>query len=156
MSDRLELNTNQRMILGQAIAKLGEAVGQPFRDNFVSDVTRAQNYCQQVLGDIVPAPKLSEKDAELSSKLHTYLRKYADGPLSVILYRMIAEDRGKAVWYAFVKGLNANSFILGNAIQCAQQQADENRSTDDTILVMALQLWDKQEFKDMIEEIKSW
>lgn len=146
--DPVKIKSTLKVPLAQAIGELAECFewrGDE-KDSVVSHARRAHNLISAFLGDAEPSPLLTEDEAELSSTLYTYLRKYEDTKLSVILYRMISENRGKAVWIAFVKALvehKKSKLRIREAISSAAMAAD-NMPTDFTIMECALCIWNEQ------------
>lgn len=76
------------------------------------------------------------------------MRKCMDCPLGTTLYRMIAENRGLPVWYAFVKSLVANKRNYRDALQDASHQFELDKTTDNLLMLNALQMWDDYDFPD--------
>jgi hypothetical protein len=148
----MKLTDWQRMLIGQAINNLGEAVVESTREdgNAIGKVNSCIRNLNEFLGQSRPAPNLTEDEAEVARNLHTYMRKGMDCPLSVILYRMIDEDRAHNIWFSFVKELAATK-SYSKAIRAAEKAAD-NGTTDDFILLSALGIW-KDDFQDAMEWI---
>jgi hypothetical protein len=135
-------------LLGLAVQSMGEAVGARNSREAGWKITQAIKWANEFLGSLRPTPNLTEAEGGVSSALHTYMRKGMDSPLSVILYRMITEDRANGVWFEFVKEL-AHSHNYREAKLKAHVAAEENGTTDDYIMSAALELWGA-EFEDVL------
>lgn len=151
--NKKELTRYEIMELSWAIGKLAEALNDHSTWQALQHVQSAQRDLTAFVGKIVPLPKLNAKEGNLSRALHTYMRKGMDSHLSVMLYRMIAENRGMAVWYAFIKGLSANKldFRVGMEAACMAAGADGN--TDNLLMKSALWMW-KEDFRNALEWMK--
>jgi hypothetical protein len=147
-SEDIKISEWNRQTLGFSVSALGDALSTSSRDGYrlLSNVNKAQRYITEFLGEVHPLPKLSEGEANLSSSLHTYMRKNMDGHLSVILYRLISESRGLNTWNAFIKGVNSakkNKFQEG--LELAERTSRDIGTTDETFMCSALHLWKKHE-----------
>jgi hypothetical protein len=144
----------QMMEYGWAIRELSEGLSAHNVWDMFRHVESAQRYLSEFKGHFIETPKMDEKEAALASCMHTYMRKGMDSPLSVMLYRMISEDRGTPVWYAFVKGLAANNRFYGKAIQAANAEWEVNETTDNLFMLECLRMWKDQDFDDVLKWLK--
>lgn len=141
---KTEATKYQTMEYGWAIKELAEGLSAHSVWEMFRHVETAQRYLTEFKGHFTKNPELNEKEAEIASGLHTYMRKGMDSPLSVMLYRMVAESRGTPVWWAFVKGLVANKNNYREAIRVADAQCDIDNTTDNTLMLQALRMWEDE------------
>ena len=102
-----------------------------------------------------PAPELTEAEAELSRCLHTYSRKCMDSLFSCVLHQAINDNRGKAVWYTFLKNLKpkVKGYNIPEAIEAAHSVHDADNSFDNLLMCMILVEWSKNhQLKEAIED----
>ena len=135
--------------------ELADAIGSHSAWDALRCTRNAQRHLEEFRGKLVPAPDLTEDEANLSASLHTYMRKGMDCPLGSMLYTLIAQDRGRAVWYAFIKSLNAQlttpkmSKVMPKRLHQVAIGAAEsayrlaNDSTDDLFMLSTLRLWEE-------------
>jgi hypothetical protein len=150
-----------RQSVGYAIGALGEAVSSRTDDkySFLHNIQKAQRNISEVFGEIFPLPELTEDEANLSSALHTYMRKNMDGKLSVVLYRLISENRGLNTWYSFIKGVNGmKNKLFRIGLERAEYTAQEIGTTDELFMSAALYLWFEHEKgqEDLDYVVKEW
>jgi hypothetical protein len=108
-------------------------------------VAKAESHLSVFRSKANSTPPFSSDEASLSANLHTYMRKGMNDPLGTLLYRLIAEDRGKPVWYAFIKGIanSHNSSAYKDGIKAAQEEClMGNYGTDSVLMLSALELWE--------------
>ena len=134
--------------------ELADAIGSHSAWDALRCTRNAQRHLEEFRGKLVPAPDLTEDEANLSASLHTYMRKGMDCPLGSMLYTLIAQDRGRAVWYAFIKALNAEltspkmskrtpKYLHQRASAAAESVYRlANDSADDLFMLSSLQLWE--------------
>ena len=139
--NKTEATKGQMMEYGWAIKELAEGLSAHSVWDMFRHVEAAQRYLTEFKGNFTQTPKLNEAEANIASGLHTYMRKGMDSSLSCILYRMISENRGLPVWYAFVKGLVANKNSYQAAIHAADAQHDMDKTTDNLLMLKALEMW---------------
>ena len=148
-----------RAQLSWAIKSLAECFGYEKRGwEVIQKAKAAHDYISEFLGRANPFPDLTEEEVEVCRDLHTFLRKYDDSDLSVILYRMIQEDRAKAVWYAFCKEINRgikekDKFIIERSLEAARLISD-SMPTDYIIFDSVLRLWAKGGLPQAIKWLK--
>lgn len=140
-----KLTAWEKAMLCQAIEYLSKAVATSImRDSTFDvqrDVNQAMGMMNEYLGSVRPAPEINEDEAEVARNLHAYTRKVMDDSLSIILYRMITEDRSRRVWLSFVKTI-ARSKDYRAALRAAKQAAEDG-TTDDLIMCSALEMWEE-------------
>lgn len=141
----------QRMALGWAIESLGKACFCPWNNEVINNVKRARQNIDKFLGEVIPVPTFDEKTAELSANIHIFLRKACDGPLSVILYRMISENRGMVIWLSFCKHLLKNKMNFNDSLNDMLKETDNFDSTDEIIMKKSIEL-----FEDDFKYFKEW
>lgn len=88
---KTEATKGQMMEYGWAIKELAEGLSAHSVWDMFRHVEAAQRYLAEFKGNFTKTPELNEKEAEIASGLHTYMRKGMDSSLSCILYRMISE-----------------------------------------------------------------
>lgn len=145
-----ELTRGETNELCWALKELSEALTERSAWGTLRHTDAALRYINEFIGNLVPLTNLTEKDADFCRSMHTYMRKGMDGPLSVILYRLISDSKGTPIWYAFAKEA-VNSLEKGmkyqyayrNAIAAAENERDNGRnSTDDILMLESLRLWE--------------
>jgi|ERR1035441_83331 hypothetical protein len=146
--NKTEPTRDQMLEYSWAIKELSEGLTSHSVWDMFRHVETAQRHLTEFKGHFIETPKLDENEGNLAGALHTYMRKGMDSPLSVMLYRMIAEDRGTPVWYAFVKGLAANKRSYREAIQAADAGWEVNKTTDNLLMLECLRIWGDQNFAD--------
>lgn len=100
--------------VGLALKNLGEAVSiqqnrQESGARMATAISSANNNLTEFLNNINTIPPLTEREANISASLHTFMRKGMDDPLSIILYHMIAQGRGVSMWHTFVKNVTGKN-----------------------------------------------
>lgn len=144
---------------GWALKELAEGVTGRSLWEVLRHVTQAERYLSEFRGKMVPAPDLTEREANLSSAFHTYMRKGMDCPLGTMLYRLIAESKGTPVWYAFVKSVAGNEDKMKNRIYHTAIKAAEdtyrlgNDNTDNLLMLSALRMWE-EDFNTALDWVK--
>lgn len=146
LTSETKLEHGQTYDIAWALQELGKALAETRTRYAMNHVTSAIRNLNEFLGTVSPVPKITEAEGNISIGLHTYMRKCMDGPLSVILYRLISENRGLCVWYSFVKGLNENNGRFHDAIEYAYRIVhDEGHNTsDDLFMEASLRLWEDE------------
>lgn len=136
------LKEGQNYAIAWAIQDLSKALTERRALYSMNSVTQAIRHLNEFLGEVSPVPTLTETEANVARALHTYMRKYMDGPLSGILYRLIADNRGLPIWYGFIKGLVAEKGNFREAMEHADKvNRDGHDTTDDLLMESALRLW---------------
>lgn len=146
-----EATKHQLLELSFAIKELAEALSEHSVWSMFRHITLSQRYLSEFKGHFVETPKLTENEGNFAGALHTYMRKGMDCPLGTMLYRMISEDRGTPVWYAFVKGLVTNKRSYPLAYQAADHQYRLDETTDNLLMLNALAIWGDQNFPDALD-----
>ena len=161
-TDKLKLLERQKRPLGYAVEKLGRALATPFKEESIRESLGALASINEFLGGANAKETLNRKESEWSSAMHTHFRKYMDGHLSVILYRMISENRGEDVWRSFIKAVAKGckdkikaEMVFRNAKDEARRMCNEINSTENVIMEAALNLLSKEEFVNMFDMIKA-
>jgi hypothetical protein len=156
ITEDTEIKPHQKDELAWAIKELAEAMTERYLQRVMCHSKNALHYIHEFYGMVAPAPELTENEAEHCRALHTYMRKGMDGPLSVLLYRLIDESRGTAIWYSFVKSLVANKGNYREAFNDASKERHNGHdTTDDVLMLAAIEMW-KDDFKyawEYIEDI---
>ena len=148
-----ELTRPQVLELGWALKELAEAMTERSAWDTLRHVSQAERYITEFRGNLIPVPELTKAEANLSASLHTYMRKGMDSHLSIMLYRMVSENRGIAVWYGFVKGLAANKNDFRDAINAADAVYHGTDTTDNLLMLQALWMWE-DDFKYALDWLK--
>ena len=158
--DEIKLTEWSKCLLGQTVSALGEAISSAndTSDQYrsLSAAQKAQRLLTGFFSEIAPSPKLTEDEAGFSSSLHTYLRKYEDSDVSVILYRLFSDGIGANVWLAFVKGLLAEKYDVRDAMEHADKECTKNNTTNNLLMLHALKIWQGDGLERAVKEIKSW
>lgn len=143
-----------KYLLGFAVSDLGNAIAARRFEEASGPIHKVFRSLHEFLGNLAPAPELTAKEAEWSAAIHAYMRKYWDEPLATVLYLYISDDRAKGVWYSFIKGMVEGKFKYENALHGAEKW--DAQTPDDNIMKSLLQMWPKEDFDSMIEEITKW
>jgi hypothetical protein len=145
---------------GWALKELAEGTTARSLWEMLRHVSQAERYLAEFRGKMVPTPDLDNGEANIAIAFHTYMRKGMDCPLGTVLYRLIAENKGLPVWYAFVKAVNANSKLKNkkHIYQIAIRDAEGvyrtgNDNTDSLLMLSALRMWE-DDFENALEQIK--
>lgn len=144
---------------GWALKELAEGVTGRSLWEIMRHVDAAERYLSEFRGKMIPTPDLTDAEAELSAGFHTYMRKCMDCPLGTILYRLIAENKGLPIWYAFVKSIAGSKDRMKNRIyHTALKVAEDtyhlgNQNTDGLLMVSALRMWE-DDFNHAITWVK--
>lgn len=143
---------------GWAIKELAEGITARSVWEALRHIDQAERYLAKFRGNMIPASELTEAEAGWARAFHTYMRKGMDCPLGTILYRLIAENKGLPVWYAFLKGVAANSkmkstkHIYGIAIKTAEDTYHLGQEeTDNLLMLSCLRMWE-----DDFDNAVSW
>lgn len=79
--------------------------------NVIYKISTAEKYLKSALERYTNRDAVWKNDCSwLSGNLHTFLRKYDDSPVSVLLYRRINENPNNICWKTFVETLH--SYLL--------------------------------------------
>lgn len=89
-------------LLGKAIETIGQAL-RARKDHAEDYIKQAINDLEGILVEDKVLIKVTDKEADLSREIHTFLRKGEDSPAAFILYTLINKDQGINVWYEFVR-----------------------------------------------------
>lgn len=144
-----------RREIAYAIAELGGAMHERMDGRVEQQVGAAIRHLTQFLGNVKPAPTLSEADAAFSQAAHTYMRKCWDSPLSTLLYRLISDSKGFGVWAAFCQGAVVHGMDLREALETADIYYDDHsEDSDNLVMLCALRLWPAADFKRMAKAFK--
>ncbi len=136
------LKAEQTYHLAYAVQELGRALGERYTLSAINHAEQAIRNISEFIGDVAPTPELTEVEGEVARNLHTYMRKYMDGPLSCILYRLISDSKGLAIWYAFVKGLVQSNGNYQKAMVSVDEMSQEHGDTDSLLMESSLRLWE--------------
>jgi hypothetical protein len=145
MESRIKVTESNRQTAAFGLKYIAEAFSSYDGDDFVRHIKGGMRYLQEFLGDVNPLPSLTEKEADVTRNLHTYLRKGNDEPYSCIIYPMVSESRGLNIWYAFTKSLanDVKKLNYHEALHQAQKAyRDGSDTTDDGIMLAALKMWE--------------
>jgi len=157
-----ELKRNHIFSLSIAMKELADAISGHSVWDALRHATQCIRHVNEFRGDAVPASTLTEDEANLSAGLHTYMRKGMDCPLGTMLYRLISENRGVNIWYAFVKGVFAEQKLAKGSAKfpkCLFHRGIDNAenvygtandTTDDLLMLSALRMWE-EDFPNAIE-----
>jgi hypothetical protein len=146
------------MVLGFAIAELGEAISSQKMEDCLRHAQNAQKYINEFANNVAPSPALTEKEADYSASLHTYMRKgMIDSPLGSMMWSLINESRGEAIWFAFIKAVANSKYVAKEAFHEGMKAAKEqlhkgHNTTDDWLMYSCLQMWEEG-FPDALEWI---
>jgi hypothetical protein len=155
MSEQQErLDQWEQKQIGFAMGYLVDALTEE-KKYVSSKLGQAINQLNEVIGNLNPTEELTEDEAELSSSLHTWLRKYDDSHLGSILYAYIKEDRARRVWVAFIKYLikKHDSKIFNINILDTLNLS----TTDERIMTRLLYMWhDSESLKSAIKDMIEW
>jgi hypothetical protein len=151
--NKTEPTRSQCLEYSWALKALAEGLTERSVWHMFRHIDQALRYLTEFRGHFVQTPKLNEKEAAVSANLHTYMRKGMDGPLSVMMYRMIAENRGKPVWFAFCKALakDIKKMNYREAFKAAHLPLELDGSTDNILMLSLLQMWEEE-----WEYVKNW
>jgi hypothetical protein len=153
--NKLEPTRRQLFEYGWALKELAEGLTSHGVWDMFRHIDQAQRYLTEFRSHFVKTDELTEKEANFSAGLHTYMRKCMDSHLGTMLYSMISEGRGKAIWYAFIKGLIIYKKHFDSAMMRANMAYETDKSTDNLFMLKALAMWGEQEnFNDAIEWLK--
>ena len=151
-----ELTRYQLLDLTFGMKELADAIGARNAWETLRHTREAIRHLQEFRGQIIPTHTLTEDEANLSAALHTYMRKGMDCPLGTVLYRLISEDRGKNIWYSFIKALAAErnnpkmvkktpKSLYHSAMAGADSAYDmASDTTDDLFMLSALRMWEHE------------
>jgi hypothetical protein len=150
----------RRFNLAQAAECAVKALGSSRDWDLRNEAGKALRYLTEFVNEMEEKPaELTEREAELASSIHTYLRKYCDDPMGTLLYHLIARSEGIGVWLAFVKGAaeepNKMRLRHANALRHADAYADENSDNPKNLYMRcALRAWPKNQFESMLVMFK--
>ena len=151
-----DLTRGELMHLTSAIEQLAKAISGHSTWDSLRCVRNTFRDLEEFRGAVLPVPDLTADEANMSAALHTYMRKGMDCDLGTMLHRLISENRGTRIWYAFVKAVNANDlkrkFAYRNAIQAAEDAYHVGSdTTDDLLMLSVLRMW-----KDDFDNALTW
>lgn len=153
--NKTEPTRRQMLEYDWAIKELAEGLTGRSVWEIQHHVQQAERRLTEWKSNFLEVPKLNEKEADMASSLHTYMRKYMDGPLSCMMYRMVAEGRGASVWFAFVKGLVSFKMRYREGINAAHNQYDLDQTTDNALMYYMLEMWE-EDWKYVLETFKEF
>jgi hypothetical protein len=121
--------------------------------DFVFQVSTGLGACDRYLKDAFSAlnepQEFTKKEANFSSSLHTYLRKFEDTHLSCAIYRYVDEDRGDLAWKTFCQHIvkldkkKVTERDVHDVLQFVHKAVDTS-GEDDRIFYHLLQTWFEQ------------
>lgn len=154
-----QLDRSELFELGLAMQELAKGFNEHSAGATLRHVQNSGRCLDRFMNNLVPVPELTEDEAALSSNMHTYMRKYMDGALSVLLYNLISEGIGAKVWFTFVKEVMANKkcaarVMYQRAIMAARKIADDNPTTDNIQMSAVLRLWE-EDFPTFVELLEN-
>ena len=132
----------QKRTVAFGLQGLGKAFSSRDDYDFIEGVRTALKCLNEFIHDINPAPEINKKEAVLSAALHTFTRKYMDSEFSCVLHGFIKENRGKAVWYNFIKELDKSKSIK-KSLNMAEIAYRQDETLDSLTMYMLLVEWDK-------------
>lgn len=155
-----EPTRHEMMEYGWALKELAEGVTSRSMWEIMRHVDRAEHYLAEFRGNMIPTPALSKAESNLAVGFHTYMRKGMDCPLGTMLYHLISANKGLPVWYAFLKGVAANSAMKSTkhiyqiAIRAAENAYHLGQETGDNLMMLsALRMWE-DDFADAVSWVK--
>lgn len=150
------MNEWQRVLLGLSIKHLGEAVSlrsDAKEYEILREISQAEKNLNE-LRQLFNVNEWSEKHAELSRCIHTYIRKYGDSAQESLLYFLINQEMGYDMWKTFVseisneikdgKILNSSHYIIKKAKRTIQDKLLD-ASPNDKIMGYAIICWTPDE-----------
>jgi hypothetical protein len=138
-----ELDPRKTIPLAWAVQEIGKAQAEHRAMSAINGATQAIKYLNEFINELAGTPELTEAEANVCIALHTYMRKGMHCHLGTMLWRMVNESRGSAVWYAFVKGLVANNGDFREGIEEAEKvHRDGHSTTEDLLMLCALWQWE--------------
>ena len=154
-----QLTRGELMYLTSAIEEVAKAISGHSAWDSLRYVRNTIRHLNEFRGAIVPLAELTEEEAEMSRALHTYMRKGMDCDLSVMMHRLIDENRGTPIWYAFVKGVTSNKinpkWCYREGIRAAEETyAVGSDTTDDLFMLNTLKIWGKEDFESALDWLK--
>ena len=89
-----------------AIQALNELMGEradsePYE--LLGHVDKAERHLAEYRNELSPTPQMTEKEAEMSQRIHTYFRKYDDSSAGTIVYNLVDKSCGMRTWTKFVQ-----------------------------------------------------
>lgn len=151
----------ERQLLGFAVENLGKSLSEGNEREsyrYTHNVEQAQKNLTEFLNSVNSIKiKWSKKGADLSSGLHTYLRKYSDSKFSSIMWNVLHLQTGYEVWNNFIENLvtsnNVNTSYHTTEKYVDSLDFDLNRS----ITFFFIDYWVRNEkFEDAYKEVLSW
>lgn len=152
--ERVILPLNARLYLGIGTEDAVKALAARDKDDVIRHASNAVRNLSTFIGEQVPAPKLTAREAEFSQCFHTYLRKYCDCPVTTLLYRLFADGQGASVWCAFVKAALSHEWDHREALSAANDQYRETQLPADLYMYCALQAWPQTDYARMIKTFR--
>jgi hypothetical protein len=147
-----ELDPRQNLPMAWAMKEIAEGMAERRALSAIHHTTRAIKYLNEFVNDIAGIPTLTDEEANTAIALHTYMRKGMDSHLGTMLWCMVNESRGSAIWYAFVKGLVANKGDFREGMEEAELAYRSGHETSEDLL-MRCALW---QWMDDYNACKVW
>jgi hypothetical protein len=147
-----------------AVEYAAKAAARSWASEVDSDVSRAIKYLTEFMNNSYPVPAFDERTAEVSSAIHTYLRKGCDCSLTTLLYILFSRSEGVGVWHALCAAVVKNyenkkqdAHFYRRAIEIYYREHTDVPGND--TMYFALDTWlerdDGKEFLAMLKTFKN-
>lgn len=146
-----------------AVQYAAKAAASSWASEVDSDVSRAIKHLTEFMNNSYPVPAFDERTADVSSAIHTYLRKGCDCSLTTLLYILFSRSEGVGVWHALCAAV-ANNYEKDKQDVYHYKRAIENYYRDNSdvpgndTMYFALDTWlerdDGKEFLAMLKTFK--
>ncbi len=164
---RHELSFNERFALKEALRLIGEAVFTNREYEYQAALADAHTNIEKARLSSLGKNEFTEDEAELSRGLHTFMRKFMDGPLSSLLWQQISNNTNNRVWQTLIRNLSKAKLDSdakrsrfrkdwahgdGNLIRLINYVVRlDNMTREEQFLENSLKLWDMETFVSALE-----
>jgi hypothetical protein len=163
---RHELSFEESNALKEALTNLSSAAFCNREYDYQEHLAKAHSCLGTAIKCGYKAEKFTEDEADLSCFLHTFMRKYMDNAISVLLWHQLQTQTGSKVWHMFIKRLGtyelASPTKRKKFLACFAKETTlehfiqrniniDHETKEDMMLKYSLMLWDVESFIGAVE-----
>lgn len=160
MSNTININGVALLNVTSAIENLNNSISKLISKReieFMYDLSRAADFIEKGFNSFSNI-EWTEKEAEVSSNFHTFLRKFRDDDISTILYLMLVDNKGKKVWHQFCKTILDYNFVVNKSFKekFLHNIIEVEGENNEVIMKLVLLMWIENGLDEDAKEIKNW
>lgn len=143
----LKITENANWELCWALQALSKGLTSYNAYELLNELARAQTSISNCIAELSEKVQLTPEEAEFSSNLHTFLRKYCDDDLTSLIYIYVQQSKGQNIWFNFIKIL----FETKNPNKAKKQLLDfPKNSLDEKTLFYLINNWENESIQEFL------